>query len=78
MSRSAVGNNKKHTCILSTVRKAAKFAVNVASIRTTKSQYAATRVLPDSALGASPPPCGVKEVSANQKLSFNVNSLWVQ
>lgn len=63
------------TCILSTVRNAAKFAVNVASINTTKSQYAATSVRPDKAFGASPPPCGVNDVSANQKLSFNVNSL---
>ena len=61
-------------CIRSTVRKAARFAVKVASIRTTKSQYAATRTRPDSALGASPPPCGVSEVRANQKLSFRVKS----
>lgn len=40
----------------STVRKAAKFAVNVANIKTTNSQYAATKALPESAFGASPPP----------------------
>ena len=88
-------------CILSTVKKAARLAVNVASMRTTNNQYAATRTLPDIDLGASPPPTkqgnwitvllsmkwrnnyyillvipwGVNEVSANQKLSFSVNSL---
>ena len=41
---------------LSTVKKAAKLAVKVANIKTTKSQYAATRTLPDKDLGASPPP----------------------
>jgi len=30
--------------------------VNVASMRTTNNQYAATRTLPDIDLGASPPP----------------------
>lgn len=59
----------------STVRKAARLAVKVASMSTTKSQYEATSVRPDSALGASPPPCGVKDVSANQKLSLSVKSL---
>ena len=54
-------------CILSTVRKAARFAVNVASMRTTKSQYAATKTRPERDLGASPPPCGVKDVKANLK-----------
>lgn len=49
--------------------------MNVANISTTNNQYAATRVRPDKALGASPPPCGVKDVKANQKLSFRVNSL---
>ena len=43
-------------CILSTVKKAARLAVNVASMRTTNNQYAATRTLPDIDLGASPPP----------------------
>lgn len=57
------------------MRKAARFAVKVASISTTNSQYAATSVRPDKAFGASPPPCGVNDVKANQKLSFNVNSL---
>lgn len=66
---------KVGTCILSTVRNAARLAVNVASMRTTKSQYAATRVLLDSAFGASPPPWGVNDVKANQKLSFRVKSL---
>ena len=43
-------------CILSTVRKAARLAVKVANMRTTKSQYAATRTLELRALGVSPPP----------------------
>lgn len=47
---------ERHTCILSTVKNAARFAVNVANINTTKSQYAATSVRPERALGASPPP----------------------
>ena len=32
-------------------------AVNVASMRTTNSQYAETRALADKDLGDSPPPC---------------------
>lgn len=42
--------------ILSTVKKAAKFAVKVASINTTNNQYAATRQRADTDLGVSPPP----------------------
>ena len=49
-------------------------AVKVASMRTTKSQYAATRTREDRALGVSPPPWGVKEVMANQRDSFRVKS----
>lgn len=46
-------------CMRSTVRNAARLAVNVANISTTNNQYAATNIRPDNALGASPPPCCV-------------------
>lgn len=75
LCRASWSNDWTGVCIRSTVKKAARLAVNVANISTTKSQYAATIVRPDNAFGASPPPCGVNDVRANQKLSFNENSL---
>jgi len=44
----------------------------------TNIQYAATNDRPDNALGASPTPCGVNDVRANQKLFFTVNSLSIK
>ena len=71
-SNTILANKTSRKYYLSTVKKAAKLAVKVANIKTTKSQYAATRTLPDRDLGASPPPWGVNEVRANQKLSLSV------
>lgn len=59
---------------LSIVKNAARLAVKVANISTTKSQYADVKTLPDKDLGPSPPPCGVNVVKAYHKLSLNVNS----
>jgi hypothetical protein len=44
---------------------------------TTNTQYAATKTRPLMAFGVSPPPCGVNDVNANQKLSTSVKFLRV-
>lgn len=55
------------TCILDTVRKAARFAVYVAMITLQKNQKPASRILLDRALGASPSPaCGNHALTGTQ------------
>ena len=51
------------TCILDTVRNAARLAVYVAIITLQKNQNPASRILLDKALGASPSPVKIQIVS---------------
>ena len=57
---------------LETVRTAAKLAVYEATVMKAKTHQVAAISLPDLALGTSPPPCGVRVVRQNQKLSFRL------
>lgn len=69
-SRDSIGVSRRDT-----VKKAARLAVYDETIINPKSHHTADAKRPERFFGASPPPCGVKDVIQNHKHSFKVKSL---